>query len=112
MGEIFWGRRYILSLLTHALIRKTSYYPKHTYRGLIKSPLIRFNRIRTRAEDVEVATQILFKALRPKGYTKRFLRSVKAAVRRDLHHGKLPTQADTVECRIVCHYLLHTFDAA
>ncbi|KAA8578365.1 hypothetical protein FQN60_000060, partial [Etheostoma spectabile] len=31
----------------HALLHKTSYHPKHMYRGLIKSQLIRFHRICT-----------------------------------------------------------------
>lgn len=49
---------------THALLHKTSHHPKHTYRGIIKSQLIRFNRICARHEDVEVATGTLFKDLR------------------------------------------------
>lgn len=66
----------------HALLFKTSYHPRHTYRGLIKSQLIRFHRICTYKEDVEIATRILFTALKPRGYTCRFLRRIKSEVNR------------------------------
>lgn len=42
----------------HAVLHKTSYHPKHTFRSLIKSQLIRFN-----PQDVEEATKVLFTAL-------------------------------------------------
>lgn len=64
----------------HALLHKASYHPKHTFRGIIKSQLIRFNRICTLGEHVEEATTILFGALGPRGYSKRFLREIKAEV--------------------------------
>ena len=65
----------------HALLHKNSYHPKHTYKGLVKSQLIRFHRICTHLEDVEEATSVLFKALRPRGYSRRFLRGIKSEVR-------------------------------
>lgn len=64
----------------HALLHKTSYHPKHTYEGLIKSQLIRFHRICTYRDDVEEATNILFEALTHRGYSKRFLRKIKVDV--------------------------------
>ncbi|KAI9532583.1 hypothetical protein NQZ68_031285 [Dissostichus eleginoides] len=48
----------------------------------LSTKLIRFHRICTFAEDVEEATRTLFSALRPRGYSRRFLRSVKAEVGR------------------------------
>jgi hypothetical protein len=65
----------------HALLHKASYHPKHTFRGIIKSQLIRFNRICTLGEHVEEATTIPFRALGPRGYSKRFLRGIKVEVR-------------------------------
>ena len=59
---------------THALLYKTSFYPKHTFRGIIKSQILRFRRICTREDTVGEAIQILFKALRERGYTRSFLR--------------------------------------
>lgn len=61
---------------THALLHKRSFHPKHTYSGLVKSQLLRFRRICTQERDFREATQILFKALRPRGYNRSFLRKV------------------------------------
>lgn len=78
MGELA-TRVYFKS--THALLQKSSYHPKHTSRGIIKSQLIRFHCICSLEEDVEVATNTLFAALRPRGYSRRFLRHIKAEVK-------------------------------
>ena len=59
---------------THALLFKTSFHPKHTFRGLIKSQLIRFHRICTQNQDFYTATKTLFGVLRTRGYTKPFLK--------------------------------------
>lgn len=71
----------------HCLLHKTSYHPKHTFKGLIKSQLIRFYRICSQEQHFNEATQILFNALRPRGYSKRFLRSIKADTLRELRQG-------------------------
>ena len=62
----------------HALLHRKSYHPQHTFRGLIKSQLIRFHRICTYPDDVEEATLTLFQALATRGYSRRFLRKIKA----------------------------------
>lgn len=59
---------------THALLHKTSFHPKHTFRGLVKSQILRFKRICTRQENFKEAVDILFKALRKRGYSRPFLR--------------------------------------
>ena len=64
----------------HALLHKHSFHPKHTFKGLIKAQLIRFHRICTYPQHVEEATAILFSALLPRGYSHRFLRTIKAQV--------------------------------
>lgn len=74
-------RVFFKSTDTHALLHKSSYHPKHTFRGIVKSQLIRFRRICTFEQDVEQATLTLFAALRKRGYSRRFLRSIKAQVR-------------------------------
>lgn len=75
-------RVFFKSTDTHALLHKSSFHPKHTFRGIIKSQLIRFRRICSLEVDVEKATRVLFAALRPRGYTRRFLRGIKSEVRR------------------------------
>lgn len=59
---------------THALLFKTSFHPKHTFKGIVKSQLLRFSRICTQTEDFWKAVQILFRVLRERGYSRTFLR--------------------------------------
>lgn len=58
----------------HALLFKTSFHPKHTFGGIVKSQLLRFDRICTRRVDFVEAVKILFKSLRNRGYSRSFLR--------------------------------------
>lgn len=59
---------------THALLYKSSFHPRHTYRGIVKAQLLRFHRICTRQEDFREAVKELFVALRKRGYSRQFLR--------------------------------------
>lgn len=59
---------------THALLHKSSYHPPHTFRGIVKSQILRFRRICSREEDFHNATHILFRSLRRRGYSRSFLR--------------------------------------
>lgn len=59
---------------THALLQKNSFHPRHTFKGIIKSQLIRFKRICTRSRDFWEAVGTLFRALRKRGYSRSFLR--------------------------------------
>lgn len=59
---------------THALLFKSSFHPAHTYKGLIKSQLIRFRRICSREDDFLEAVRVLFTVLRRRGYARSFLR--------------------------------------
>lgn len=59
---------------THALLHKSSFHPKHTFRGIVKSQLLRFDRICTLQADFKEAVKILFTALISRGYSRFFLR--------------------------------------
>lgn len=59
---------------THALLYKTSFHPRHTYRGIVKSQLLRFHRICSNIQDFRKAVQTLFTSLRRRGYSRTFLR--------------------------------------
>ncbi|KAF7641768.1 hypothetical protein LDENG_00272580 [Lucifuga dentata] len=61
---------------THALLFKTSFHPQHTFKGLIKSQLLRFYKICTRQQDFWEAKQTLFQALKSRGYTRAFLKKI------------------------------------
>lgn len=59
---------------THALLHKSSFHPNHTFKGIVKSQLLRFERICTRQDDFKEAVKILFAALKVRGYSRVFLR--------------------------------------
>lgn len=61
---------------SHALLYRTSFHPQHTFKGIIRSQLLRFKRICTQKEDLESATKTLFQALRKRGYSRSFLRKI------------------------------------
>lgn len=65
---------------THALLHGTSFHPRHTFRGIVKSQLIRFRIICSRPKDFEEAITTLFRALRNRGYNRTFLRKIKQEV--------------------------------
>lgn len=71
---------------SHALLHKGSFHPKHTFRGILRSQLLRFRRICTQPGDRAEATKTLFQALRNRGYTRSFLRMVAKTV-----DSKVPT---------------------
>ena len=64
----------------HSLLFNSSYHPRHTFSSIIKSQLIRFHRICSFPHHIEEATRTLFEALRPRGYSRRFLRTIKHEV--------------------------------
>ena len=72
---------------SHALLHYTSFHPKHTFRGIVKSQLIRYKQICSRPEDCIVATRTLFRALKNRGYPRSFLRTV----RQDFHKQPDPS---------------------
>lgn len=76
---------------THALLYGTSFHPKHTFRGIVKSQLLRFKRICTRHENFIESVRILFTALRERGYTRTFLKDCfkNFLVRKERDHGDL-----------------------
>ena len=62
---------------THELLHKSSYHPKHTFKGIIRSQIIRFYRICNNTSDFDNACSILFWTLKHRGYAPRFLRTMK-----------------------------------
>ena len=62
---------------THQLLYKSSFHPKHTFSGIIKSQILRFHRICTRTTDFNQACYLVFSKLKERGYTDRYLRKIK-----------------------------------
>ncbi len=64
---------------THELLHKSSFHPKHTFKGIVKSQLIRFWKISSDTDNFNEACSTLFKVLREKRhYSSRFLRTIKS----------------------------------
>ena len=61
---------------THALLHYRSYHPRHTFRGIVLSQLLRFRRICSREESFQEARATLFRALRARGYSRSRLRAI------------------------------------
>ena len=62
---------------THELLHKKSYHPKHTFKGIIKSQILRFRRNCTNTKAFDSACTTLFQALKHRGYSGRYLRTLK-----------------------------------
>lgn len=62
----------------HSLLHKYSFHPRHTFKGIIKSQLIRFYLICMDEKNVHDATRVSFKALRLRGFSKRYQGHIKA----------------------------------
>ena len=72
---------------THQLLHKKSFHPKHTFSGIVKSQILRFHRICNNTVDFEAATAILFHSLGSRGYSRRFLRSLKVSTLYDISNN-------------------------
>ena len=59
------------------LLHRNSYHPKHTFKGIIKSQILRYYRNCNNTTDFNQACTSLFQSLSKRGYPKRFLRSIK-----------------------------------
>lgn len=96
---------------TLELLHKTSHHPKHTFKGVIKSQLIRYYRNCTNREDFEEACSKLFKALRSRrGYSQRYLRSIKSQTIQNLEkeNGTLLPHGASMRCnRRACECCLY-----
>lgn len=92
---------------THELLHKNSYHPKHTFRSIIKSQLIRFHRICTHKVDFDQACSTLFRALRTRGYSQGFLRKIKRDTLFGLTHSGIASRCNETRCKI-CPYIVQT----
>jgi hypothetical protein len=79
---------------THQLLHQDSFHPKHTTRGVLKSQILRFQRISSTYEDFTSACNILFKSLAKRRYPSRLMRKMKVDIWRKSQSG--PSTAITV----------------
>ena len=65
---------------SHSLLVRSSYHPKHTFLGIIKSQFIRFARLSSCETDYYATSNFFIAKILERGYNKSFLRKVKAEV--------------------------------
>ena len=65
---------------THQLLHHNSDHPKHTFKGLLKSQLIRFKRLCSAKHDYNMACKILFKSLLGRGYSLRTMTTLQHTI--------------------------------
>lgn len=70
-------RIYFKETDTHQLLHTSSFHPKHTFKGVLKSQILRFKRLCSFKKDYDNACMTLFHALQPRGYNRRLLRKTK-----------------------------------
>lgn len=62
---------------THALLHRGSFHPKHVFKGIVKSQILRFLRNSSFREDFNHSCRTLFSSLKTRGYPRSFLRNIK-----------------------------------
>lgn len=65
---------------THQLLHHSSFHPKHTFTGILKSQLLRFKRLSSFKSDYDQSCNILFHSLKQRGYAHRLLRQGKRSM--------------------------------
>ena len=98
---------------SHQLLHKESHHPKHTFRGVIKSQFLRFFRICNNKKDFDSACNTLINALQSRGYSKRFLRTIKTDTVFEFSSNPAVatnTESGFSKCRGKCSMCKHTGD--
>ena len=86
---IFDTKIYFKPTDTHQLLHKASFHPKHTFRGILKSQIMRFYRICSQKSDFDSACTLVFNILRSRNYSARSLREIKVLTLKAIQSGEL-----------------------
>jgi len=100
-------RVYFKSTDTHQLLEGTSFHPKHTTTGILKSQLIRFKRISTTKQDYNDSCRILFNVLKDRGYKRSLFRKLKTSV----WYSDLTVNRQTTDPATKIWPIVHYFDS-
>lgn len=94
----------------HLLLHKESFHPPHTFRGIIKSQILRFYRICSEDSTFQMAFNTLSTALGSRGYNRRFIRSLKTSCLREISTSPPTDYVGAHPCHShhchACKYLL------
>ena len=75
---------------SHQLLHTRSFHPKHTFRGILKSQLIRLHRNSSKPNYFQEATRTVFNSLVHRGYSRRYLRYVRTQALQTLTPYSIP----------------------
>jgi hypothetical protein len=91
---------------THQLLHPVSNHPKHTVRGVLKSQFIRFKRISSTKTDYYRSCNILWSALRTRGYSWTLFRKLKTEILYEDKKGtqKTPTESHDGIIPVINHF--------
>ena len=92
---------------THELLHQASYHPSHTFKGIVKSQIIRFKRICTNSDDFHTACNILFSVIRTRGYSYSFLRKIKRDTLYTEKAAGFSKKCEKKKCK-TCRYIKET----
>lgn len=87
---------------THQLLHKDSFHPQHTTKGVLKSQILRFQRISSTYEDFSAACLILFRSLQKRRYSARLMRKMKV----DIWRASQSTGVITIDPNVIKDHLL------
>jgi len=94
---------------THELLHKSSYHPRHTFKGVLKSQIIRFRKICNNDSDFEKACDLLFSNLIRRGYNRSFVRMMKTKTLSpqvfNIHHKGRSKPCSSRNCQICPQFL-------
>jgi hypothetical protein len=82
---------------THALLLKSSFHPKHIFSGILKSQVLRFHRLCSYKKDFDEACSKVFKILKQRGYSDRFLRKTKTLKELKIDFSRLGLSNEPVD---------------
>ena len=78
--DLLYTRVFFKETDTHQLLHKSSFHPRHTSKGVLKSQLLRFKRLSSTRSDYNHTCGILFHALCKRNYSRSMMRKMKRDV--------------------------------
>lgn len=86
---------------THQLLHQESFHPRHTTKGVLKSQVLRFQRISSTYEDFSTACLILFRSLQKRKYSSRMMRKMKVNVWRTSQSAIITIDANIIKDQLL-----------
>lgn len=76
-NDLLYTKVFFKETDTHQLLHKSSFHPRHTAKGVLKSQLLRFKRLSSTKADYDNTCGILFHALSKRNYSRSMMRKMK-----------------------------------